>query len=252
MTKQWEPLTDYQWAAISPFLPVNRKRKLDLRQVMNAILWLLRTGSQWRNLPCQFPNWQAVYYYFHRWKTDGTIERINRALNQPDRQAEGRQALPSVCCIDSQSVKLAPMIWAYRGLDAHKKVNGRKRQLLVDTGGRLWAAHVHAANQADGQAALPLVSDLLWYGDRVEKVVGDRAYAGIFAKEPDRWGIGFEGASRPESALGLVPVAQRWVVERSIAWTGFFRRIVKDYEYTVSSSANWLYLANIQIMLQRI
>ena len=113
-------------------------------------------------------------------------------------------------------------------------------------------AHVHAANDADGPACLPLVSDILWYGERVEIVFGDGAYGGVFAKELARWGIDFERASRPESAQGFVPVAKRWVVERTIAWTNFFRRIVKDYEYTLSSSVGWLLLANIQLMLQRI
>lgn len=103
MTKQFTELTDYQWAAISPFLPLKRKRKLDLCQVMNAILWLLRTGCQWRNLPKQYPHWQAVYYYFDRWKTDGTLEQINRALNQLDREQEEREAFPSVFCVDSQT-----------------------------------------------------------------------------------------------------------------------------------------------------
>jgi transposase len=129
---------------------------------------------------------------------------------------------------------------------------GRKREFLVDTGGRLWAVGVHAANEADGHASLPLISDILWYGERVEKVFGDRSYGGVFAKELSRWGIDFERASRPESVRGFVPVAKRWVVERTISWTNFFRRIVKDYEYTISSSVGWLLLANIQIMLQRI
>lgn len=134
---------------------------------------------------------------------------------------------------------------------------GHKRQLLVDTGGRLWAAHVHAANDADGPASLVLISDILWYGERVEKVFGDGSYGGVFAKALAGWGrfagaIDFERAARPESAQGFVPVAKRWVVERTIAWTNFFRRIVKDYEYTTSSSVGWLLLANIQLMLQRI
>lgn len=91
--------------------------------------------------------------------------------------------------MDSQSVKLVPMIGRHRGIDAHKKVNGRKREFLVDTGGRLWAVDVHSANQADGPASLPLIGDILWYGDRVEKVFGDRAYGGIFARELSKWGI---------------------------------------------------------------
>ncbi|WP_262707860.1 transposase [Larkinella rosea] len=154
--------------------------------------------------------------------------------------------------VDSHSVKLSPMIWEYRELDAHKLVNGRKRQLLVDTGGRLWAAQVHAANASDGPVAKPLVSDILWYGERVETVFGDGGYGGEFAKELANWGVDFERVSRPESTHGLVPVAKRRVVERSIAWTNFFRRIVKDYEFTLSSSVAWLLLGNTQIMLQRI
>lgn len=253
MTKQWEPLTDSQWAAISPFFNLKRKRTHDLRQIVDIILWLLRTGCQWRNLPKDWPNWQAVYYYFDQWKHDGTFEQLNAALNQADRKSEGREAYPSVLCIDSQSVKLAPMIFEHRGCDANKRVNGRKRTLIVDTQGRLWVAAVHPANQADGPAAVPLVGSVLWRaGERLEKVYGDQAYNGVFAQALGDWDINFEKASRPESARGFVPVAKRWVVERSIAWTNFFRRIVKDYEYTLTSAVNWLYLANIQIMLQRI
>jgi transposase len=253
MTKQWTPLTDPQWAAISPFFNLKRKRKHQLRHIVNCLLWLLRTGTQWRNLPDCWPPWQAVYYYFNRWKQEGIFEQINAALNELDRLAQGRQALPSAVCVDSQSVKLAPMIQQKRGLDTHKRVNGRKRQLLVDTQGRLWVVLVHSANGADGPAALGLIGDLLWrVGERLEKVYGDQAYNRIFARALADWSIDFEKASRAESAQGFVPVAKRWVVERSIAWTNFFRRVVKDYERTVSSSVSWLYLANSQIMLQRI
>ena len=253
MTTQWQPLTDYQWAAISPFFNLQRKRKHDLRQILDVILWLLRTGCQWRNLPPGWPHWQAVYYYFDQWKGKGTFEQINAALNQLDRLHKNRQADPSVLCIDSQSVKLSPMIDNYRGTDAHKRINGRKRTFAVDTQGRLWVADVDAANQADGQLGKQLIPSILWrVGARLEKVFGDQAYNGIFADELAGWSIDFEKASRPESARGFVPVAKRWVVERSIAWTNFFRRVTKDYEHTVSSSVNWLYLANIQIMLQRI
>jgi transposase len=145
------------------------------------------------------------------------------------------------------------MIREFRGIDPSKRVNGRKRTFVVDTQGRLWVADVGAANEADGALAVPLVKSILWRcGERLEKVFGDQAYNGVFANELDQWSIDFEKASRPESAKGFVPIAKRWVVERSIAWTNFFRRLVKDYEYTASSSVNWLYLANIQIMLQRI
>ena len=253
MTKQFSKLTDSQWDAISPFFNLKRKRNHDLRQIINIILWLLRTGCQWRNLPQEWPNWQAVYYYFQQWKQDGTFERINLALNQLDRKGVKKEAYPSAMCIDSQSVKLSPMICEYRGTDAHKRVNGRKRQVVVDTQGRLWMTDVHPANQGDGPAAVSLIGDILWRaGERLEKVYGDQSYNGVFAQELANRGIDFEKASRPESARGFVPVAKRWVVERTIGWTNFFRRVVKDYEYTVSSSVGWLYLMNIQIMLQRI
>ena len=122
-------LTDPQWDAISPFFNLERKRKLNLRQVMNALLYVVRTGCQWRNLPPQWPNWQAVYYYFDKWKNNGLFEKINRIVNQLDRKQEGREEYPSIFSIDSQSVKLSPRIFEDRGIDANKKVNGRKRQL---------------------------------------------------------------------------------------------------------------------------
>lgn len=173
MTKQWQPLTDPQWAAISPFFDLKRKRKHDLRQIIDCILWLLRTGCQWRNLPDRWPHWQAVYYYFDVWKTDDLFERINATLNEIDRKRAGRMSSPSLVCIDSQSIKLNPMIGEERGLDPNKRVNGRKRQFVVDTEGRLLVVHVHAANEADGPAGCTLVSHVLWrVGERLEKVMG--------------------------------------------------------------------------------
>lgn len=130
MTKQWKPLTDYQWAAISPFLPLQRKRKHDLRQIVDCILWLLRTGGQWRNIPPAWLPWQAVCYYFDTWKKAGRFEHINAVLNQLDRQYAGRDPFPSMLCIDSQSVKLSPMICEFRGIDGHKLINGRKRTFV--------------------------------------------------------------------------------------------------------------------------
>ncbi|MBO9616839.1 MAG: IS5 family transposase [Dyadobacter sp.] len=238
---------------MSPFFNLKRKRQHDLRQIVNAILWLLRSGCQWRNLTDHWPHWQAVYYYFDRWKTDGTFEKINWVLNKLDRERVGKKSYPSLLCIDSQSVKLNPMICEHRGTDPHKRINGRKRQLVVDTQGRLWVAQVHTATDGDGPAAVAMIKTILWVaGDRLEKVLGDQAYNGVFASELAKWSIDFKKATRPESSRGFVPVAKRWVVERTIAWTNYFRRVVKDYEYTISSSVSWLYLANIQLMLQRV
>lgn len=252
MTKKFEELTDSQWGAISLFLKVNRKRQHDLRVIINALFYMVRTGCQWRNLPVNYPNWRAVNYYFEQWKRDGTFIKINDRLNELDREREERERLPSLMCIDSQSVKLTPMICEHRGLDANKKVNGRKRQLLVDTGGRVWRIKVHAANLHDGPAACTLIDDCQTIKQRLKKILGDEAYKGAFAEKATKEGLEFERASRPESATGFVPIAKRWVVERTIAWTNFFRRIAKDFEYTVLSSEAWIILANSTIMLQRI
>ena len=168
-------------------------------------------------------------------------EQLNAKLNQLDRQQQQREPMPSVLCIDSQLVKLSPMICEFRGSDPNKRVNGRKRTFVVDTQGRLWVADVGAANKARGALAVLLVRSIVWRcGERLAKVFGDQAYNGVFARALDQWSIDFEKASRAESARGFVPIDNRWVVERTIGWTNFFRRVVKDYEYTVSSSVNWL------------
>lgn len=251
MTKQFIELTDSQWDAISVFLDLKRKRAVNLRAVFNALMYMVRTGCQWRNLPGNFPKWRAVNYYFEKWKKDDTLERMNDRLNILDRKKEGRLSTPSLVCIDSQSVKLSPMIYESRGIDSNKKVNGRKRQLLVDSGGRLWRAVVHAANEHDGAGGSVLLYKTKGMDFRLEKMLGDKAYGGYFAEQAQECDLIFEKSSRPESGKGFVPIAKRWVVERTIAWTNFFRRIVKDYEYTVQSSVAWLILANITIMLQR-
>ena len=215
---------------------------------MDALLYIVRTGCQWRNLPSCFPRWQSVYWYFNRWKRSNLFAEINVSLNQLDRKANGKDENPSIFCIDSQSVKLSPMISEKRGIE----VNGRKRQLLVDADGRIWFVHVHAANEPDGAASSSLSADILCQNERLKKIYGDQAYNGGFARKMKEFNIAFEKASRPESIRGFIPVAKRWVVERSIAWTNFFRRIVKDYEYTASSSVAWVLLANIQLMIQRL
>lgn len=252
MTEKFRELTDSQWGAISPFFNLKRKRKLDLREVMNALLYMVRAGCQWRNLPRYYPSWRAVNYYFERWKLAGTLQLINDKLNQLDRESEDRSAFPSLMCIDSQSVRLSPGIFENRGIDANKKINGRKRQLLVDSGGRIWRVHVHAANLHDGPAASLLFEDCSSFDCRLKKILGDDAYRGVFAEEVAKKGFVFERASRPESTKGFVPIAKRWVVERTIAWTNAFRRIVKDYEYSTLSSETWIILANLTMILNRI
>lgn len=262
MTVQFEKLTDSQWEAISDIFP-KRKRTLCLRMVLNALLYIVRTGCQWRNLPKEYPKWTAVYYYFAKWSSDGRIEKMNFRLNSLDRLQEQRKAQPSLLCVDSQSVKLNPMLEKDRGIDGNKRVNGRKRQYLVDTGGRLCAVVVHAANIADGKGALALLEQLDSLSERLEKFLGDTSYNGTFAEAVEKKGFKYEKSARiggnadttveqPKTGKKFIVEAKRWVVERSFAWTNFFRRNVKDYERNVKSSESWLLLANSTIMLQRL
>lgn len=148
-----QPLTDSQWQGIVVLLPIHRKRRHCLRQVLDAMRYSCRTGCQGRCLPACFPPWPAVYYYFRRWQADGPLARLKQASNRADRLAQGRRPTPSLALVDAQSVKWAPRLRQQRGLDAHKRVNGRKRQVLCDTGGRSWQAAVHAANGPDSRAA---------------------------------------------------------------------------------------------------
>jgi len=254
MTKQFEKLTDSQWEAISDIF-IKRKRGLSLRSVVNALLYMVRVGCQWRNLPAEYPKWTAVNYYFEKWKATGVIEKINIRLNEIDRQKEQRAKSPSLLCVDSQSVKLNPMLNKDRGIDGNKKINGRKRQLFVDTGGRVWFVNVHAANIADGKGASPVIPTIKERIERLEKFLGDTAYNGIFAEIAKENEIQFEKTAKldaPQTDPKFVIEPKRWVVERTIAWTNFFRRVVKDYERTVESTETWLLLANSLVMFQRI
>jgi len=252
MQTKFEALNDSQWEVIKEFVDYKRKRELDLRVVFNAIFYILRTGIQWRNLPETYPDWQAVYYYYNKWKKNGTIEHINIAVNKLDRLREEREATPSLLLADSQSIKLAPLIYEDRGIDGNKKVNGRKRQILTDTGGRIWITHVHAANISDDKGGQALLKDIDCFKVRLQKILTDAGYKEKFKKCVEHLGLKFEVSSRPESVKGFVPIKIRWVVERTFGWMNFFRRLVKDYEYTVSSAQTWILLGNIAVMLNRI
>lgn len=253
MQAQYERLTDDQWEVIKQFLNWQRKRQVDLRQIMDAILFITRTGLQWRNLKeTKFPDWQAVYYYFDRWKKQGVFEKINAALNQLERLQNKRESTPSLGLADSQSIKLAPMIYEQRGVDGNKKVNGRKRQIMVDVLGRLYQCHVHAANLHDSPEGVHLLEDTHNFFDRLSKIMADKTYRGTFAQAVEQAGLEFETPARPDNTKGFVLEAKRWIVERTFAWFNFFRRVVIDYEHTPESSKSFLFLANISICLWRI
>lgn len=245
MAPRYTRLTDTQFEVIKPFLNIQRKRKYDLRDILDAILWMVRTGShgvaqRWRNLESSFPPWKTAYYYFEKWSKNETLEKINFTLNSLEREPIGRKSNPSLGITDSQSVKLAPMIVEDRGIDGNKFINGRKRQLITCTLGRIWKAHVHAANEHDSPAGVNL---LHWEKDemkRLKKIVADKAYRGTFAKEVAARDIKFEVPKRSKDQKGFVVEAKRWVVGRTFAWLNFYRRVVMDYEKTPRSAKNFV------------
>ena len=252
MREKFEKLTDSQWEVMAEFLPVQRKRKNDLRQVVDSIRWLNETGSQWRNLPDCFPCWDAVYYYFRKWKLDGTLYILTIGLNMLERSAWEKEDSPSLVCVDSQSIKVAPFIKNDKGIDGHKKVNGRKRQVLVDTLGLVWAVFVHAANGSDSIYGCPLIEQIEGLCERLEKILVDKGYEGKFMPfASQKLGVEVEISSRPPTERGFVPIKWRWVSERTFGWFNFFRRLSKDYEKTVESSEAWILWANCQMIISK-
>lgn len=253
MQSQYQRLSDSQWKAIKDLLPCERKRKYCLRVIVDAIFFCLRVGNQWRNLPDSFPKWQLIYYYFRKWQTDGTLERLNWSLNRRERERVGKQDTPSLFTIDSQSVKIAPFIGANTGLDGNKKINGRKRHVITDTLGLVWGVVVEAANQADGAVAERVVAPLRGYMHRMKKILADAAYEKIFMEwvTNNLLAVELEISSNPPQTQGFVPVKWRWVGERTFGLFNFFRRMDKDHEKTTKSAEAWVLWQNCQLILSR-
>lgn len=254
MQTQFEELTDAQWQVIKEILKDNRKRKHNLRDIVNGILEILRTGTQWRNLNHSKLSWQIIYYYFRRWKINGTLERLNSGLNAKERTRQNKEATSSLLCIDSQSIKSVPFVSQDKGIDGNKLINGRKRHLIVDTLGLVWGVVVHAADIHDGTKAHLLIEHCLGYLERMKKILVDDAYKKVFYDwvQSNIIGLEVEFASKPPTERGFVPVKWRWVNERTFGWLNFFRRHSKDYEKTTKSAEAWILWANCQIILNRL
>lgn len=254
MRTHYEHLTDSQWEIIKEYLPIQRNRKYDLRNVLDSIFWILRIGSQWRNLPACYPPWRSVYYYFRIWKRDGTLQKLNEGLNRKERQRQGKEPTPSMLSIDSQSIKAAPFISEDKGVDGNKRINGRKRHVITDTLGLVWGVVVHAANIHDGVTANQVVEPLIGYLHRLEKILADAAYKKVFSKwvSENMLGVELEISSKPPSTKGFVPVKWRWVTEQTFGRFNFFRRLDKDHEKSVLSSEAWILWQNCQTIIYRL
>lgn len=245
-------LTTAQWSYIKEIVDNSRKRKYNLLAVVSAILRLTRTGLQWRNLEGNYPPWPIVYYYFRKWQADGSWAKVLTALVRKERKRQGRQEQASAAAIDSQSVKKASFVSLETGIDGGKRVNGRKRHLVVDTLGLPLALQVSSAQEQDGQAGVELLWQLEQASDRLKLIRADHSYQGSFEKAASYYQWQVEITQKPESQQGFVPQKGRWQVERSFAWLNFFRRLSKDYEKTIASSLCFLQLAFIDILLARI
>lgn len=244
-------LTDSAWKVIQEILPDKRKRKYSLRTIFNALLYLTKTGCQWRQMPNDLPPWPLCYYYFWKWRNDGTWERLNKALVKRRRQKDGRAASPSVGVIDSQSVKCSEWGVVPKGYDGHKKVNGRKRHIVVDTLGLVLVVVVHAANGHDSPAAKLVLTRLAQQGyERMSKILADSAYGTKLAKWAKKAHKFVLEVVKVSQLSGFQVVPMRWKVERTFAWMNWSRRLSKDYECGVSSHESFVYLSNINRMLK--
>lgn len=250
-------MSDEEWSVVAALMPQRRRlgrpRQVDLRVVVNAILYVLATGCQWRALPNVFPPRSTVQGYFYRWRDEGVWLDINGALVRRARQGQGRPADPSAGVIDSQSAKTTES-GGPRGFDAAKRVKGRKRHIVTDTQGFLLSVLVHGANVQDSHGAVPLLKTTRRAFPTLRHLFADRVYRGdklLSAIAPfGKWTV--EIVTRSQSLGTFKAEPRRWVIERTFAWLGRNRRLAKDFEGSIESAQAWITIASIRLLSRRL
>jgi putative transposase len=252
-------LSDAEWHRLAPLVPLpkagGRPPKYPRREILNAILYVVRSGCAWRLLPHEFPAWRIVYHYFRLWRLQGLWRRIHDRLRERLRRAAGRKPTPSAAVLDSQSVKTTER-GGVHGYDAGKNVNGRKRHILVDTLGLLLVVAVTAASTQDRDGARLVLKALARGWQRLRLIWADSAYAGELVEWVrqlrERRRLELEIVRRADAQKGFVALPKRWIVERTFGWLNRCRRLSKDYEYLTETSEAMIHVAMIHLMVRRL
>jgi len=244
-------LTDNQWQSIEKFFDYKRTRKYTLRAIWNAILYVVKTGCQWRMLPKTFAPWPLVYYYFREWKYKGLMEIILEELVYRLRKSMNRNACPTVCVVDSQSAKTTSVNGFEIGYDAGKKIKGRKRHIATDTLGNLLVVEVHSASGQDRVKGFDVMAKTKSTYKGIEKIFADGGYTGqLVTRVKEKLNCQLEIVKRTDKKFKVLP--KRWVVERTLAWLSNDRRNAKDYEFSPLTSETIIQLSFIKVALNRL
>jgi transposase len=250
-------VSDEEWAFVAPYLALLREdapqRQHDLREVLNGLRWIVRTGSAWRYMPHDLPPWEAVYQQTQRWIKAGVFEEMVHDLRVLLRLSKGRASDPTAAILDSRTLRSTPESGPRGGYDGHKNKKGSKVHAAVDTLGHLLALRVSPANEDDRQEVKELCEEIQRAtGENVELAYVDQGYtgeraSGLAAEE----GIRLEVVKHEEAKRGFVLLPRRWVVERDFAWASRFRRLVKDYERLPATVAGLHFVAFACLFLQQ-
>jgi transposase len=250
-------VSDEEWAFVAPYLTLMTEdapqRDYPLREVFNATRWIVRAGAPWRYLPHEFPPWHTVYDQTQRWLKAGSFEAIVHDLRELLRVTQGRNAQPSAVILDARTMQSTPESGSRAGYDGHKRKNGSKTHVAVDTLGNLLAMVVTPANEQERAQVAQLAAQVQEVtGDHVELAYVDQGYTGDDAAEAaQEHGIQLEVVKLPEAKRGFVLLPRRWVVERSFAWASRFRRLAKDYERLPETLIGLHFVAFVCLLLQK-